>query len=307
MNIPAELSKQVSLIVCTVDRLADLERCLASAEPFRAELEEIIVVNNGPLAAAVADIAARHGARVVTERRRGIAKARNAGARNALGKIIVFLDDDAQAVQNWLPHLISSFSDPTVDAVMGAVQAEDPCGPVQQCFADFVNRGRPDGPVRFDARAARDPFPLRMAMSGFTMNVAMRRDVFERFGYFDERFGRGTRIGSGEDPDFFFNVLRLGGRIVFEPRATVLHRWPADERAWRRSIFNSACGHTALLTKYFLEEPALRPQIRHYIVSRLRRERATGVSGSAGTRIPRLPFLLGSLYGPIAFLLSRKK
>ena len=36
MNATAELLKHVSLIICTVDRLADLERCLASVEPWRA-------------------------------------------------------------------------------------------------------------------------------------------------------------------------------------------------------------------------------------------------------------------------------
>src|SRR5580692_4329191 len=53
MEIPGELLKQTSIIVCTVDRLTDLEACLKSLLPFRTSVAEIIVVNNGPHLAAV--------------------------------------------------------------------------------------------------------------------------------------------------------------------------------------------------------------------------------------------------------------
>ena len=35
MEIPDELQKQASIIVCTVDRLTDLGQCLESLQPFR--------------------------------------------------------------------------------------------------------------------------------------------------------------------------------------------------------------------------------------------------------------------------------
>ena len=62
-----ELLKQTSIIVCTVDRLTDLEECLKSLRPFHPAVAEIIVVNNGPQLAAVEEVAQRHGARVVLE------------------------------------------------------------------------------------------------------------------------------------------------------------------------------------------------------------------------------------------------
>jgi GT2 family glycosyltransferase len=302
-----ELFKQTSVIVCTVDRLADLERCLESLQRFRATVAEIIVVNNGPHLAAVEEVAKGRMARVVTEQRRGVSRARNAGIRAALGNFVAFVDDDTRATESWLPHLIAPLVDSAVDCVMGAVRAEDPSNPVHKAFEHLVCAGLPYAPKMLDARAAADRFPLRMAMNGFTMNAAFRRDVFERFGYFDERFGRGTRIGSGEDPDLFFNVLRHGGRILFEPRALVLHRWPTDWKALRRSVFQGGCGHGAILTKYFLEDPSLRAEVLRYVASRILRPKEHASPTSSETSIPRLPFLLGSLYGPLAFFLSRRK
>lgn len=306
MEALGELLKQTSIIVCTVDRFTDLERCLESLRPFRTAVAEVLVVNNGPHLGAVEEIAKRSEARVTTEARRGVSRARNAGIRAAPGNFVAFLDDDTQTCENWLPRLIAPLADPTVDCVMGAVRAENPADPVHHGFEQIVCAGLPDAPTMLDARAAADRFPLRMAMNGFTMNVAFRRDVFERFGYFDERFGRGTLIGSGEDPDLFFNVLRHGGRILFEPRAMVAHRWPTDWKALRRSVFQAGCGHTAILTKYYLQEPSLRGEILRYTASRILR-RWQVKSPSTPVRVPRLPFLLGSLYGPLAFLLSRRK
>jgi hypothetical protein len=86
----------------------------------------------------------------------------------------------------------------------------------------------------------------------------------------------------------------------------VLHRWPTDWKALRRSVFRSGCGHTAILTKYFLEEPSLRGELLRYVASRILRRKDPASPVSSQARIPRLPFFLGSLYGPLAFLLSRK-
>jgi cellulose synthase/poly-beta-1,6-N-acetylglucosamine synthase-like glycosyltransferase len=275
--------------------------------PFRAAVAEIIVVNNGSHLAAIEEIARRHDARVTTEPCRGNSRARNAGIRAARGNFIAFLDDDTEAGENWLARVVAPLADPTVDCVLGAIRAENPADPVHQAFEQFVCSPLPRAPTMFDAHATADRFPLRMAMNGFTMNVVFRRDVFERFGYFDQRFGRGTRVRSGEDTELLFNVLRRGGRILFEPRAVVVHSWPTDWKGLRRGIFQAGCGHTAILTKYFLEEPSLRGEILRYIASRFRNRLAHGSRASASVKLPRFPFLLGSLYGPFAFLLSGKK
>jgi hypothetical protein len=128
--------------------------------------------------------------------------------------------------------------------------------------------------------------------------------AFERLGYFDARFGRGTRIGSGEEPELLLALLCGGGKIVVEPEARILHRHPTEWHALRRWAFSSGCAHTAILTKYFLKEPPLRAAIFRYAASRpLWRKAASSQSSLA--KFPRLPLLLGSLYGPLAFLLSR--
>ncbi len=306
MEEPGELFKQASIIICTVDRLTDLERCLESLRPFRAAVAEILVVNNGPHLAAVEEIAKRNEARVTTEARRGVSRARNAGIRAAAGTILAFLDDDSVADPNWIPPLLAPFRDPQVLAVVGSIWAQTLADPVNQAFDRLHRAHLPDSPLILEAPREQHSFPLRQALVG-NANMAIRREAFERFGYFDERFGRGTRIGSGEEPDLLLALLRGGGKVVLEPAARIFHRHSTGWRAFRRGAFQSGCAHTAILTKYFLQEPSLRGSILRYATLRILRRKEPTSPISSQARIPRLPFLLGSLYGPLAFLLSRRK
>jgi len=305
MEIPGELLNQVSIIVCTVDRLTDLGLCLGSLQPFRSAVADIIVVNNGPHFAAVEEVAQRHDAKIVTEPQRGVSRARNSGIRVATGNILAFLDDDSIADPNWLPLLLTPFRAPQVLGVVGGISAQTLADPVSQTF-DYLHRAQfPKSQLTVNGNAENEFFPMRSALVG-NANMAFRREAFERFGYFDPRFGRGTRIGSGEETDLLLRLLRGGARIVVEPAARIFHRHSRERHALRRWAFQSGCAHTAILTKCFLREPSLRGQILRYAASRLEPRPVPDVASAARFKVPRIPLLLGSLYGPIAFLLSGK-
>lgn len=303
MEITDELLKNTSIIVCTVDRMADLEDCLKSMRPFQAAVADIIVVNNGPHFTAVQEVAQRHGAKVVTEPQRGVSRARNAGIRAAKGSIVAFLDDDSVADPNWLPLLLSPLSNPQVLAVVGSISAQDLADPVSLAFDNLHRAQFPETRVTVNGNAGKNSFPLRPALVG-NANMAIRREAFERFGYFDPRFGRGTRIGSGEEPDLLLRLLLGGAKIVVEPAARILHHHSTEWRAVRRWGFHSGCAHTAILTKYFLQEPQRRGQIIRYVTSRLWRRPAPNASSAIKSKLPRFPFLLGTIFGPTALLLE---
>ncbi|MBZ5669415.1 MAG: glycosyltransferase [Acidobacteriia bacterium] len=298
---------EVSIIVCTIGRPEALEACVSSLEPFQAQGAEVVVVYNRPANHALEEIRVRHQVRVVDEPRRGLGSARNAGIRASTGTVLAFLDDDARADPNWIPRLLAPLADPEVLAVVGSVWAQTVADPVSQAFDCLYRAHLPESQLLLDAPREKHPFPIRLAMRGTGSNMAIRREAFERFGYFDGRFGRGTRIGSGEETDLLLRLLRGGAKLVVEPAAGIFHCHPTEWRALRRWAFQSGCAHTAILMKYFLQEPSLRGSILRYAALRIlgRKELASPISSQ--TRIPRLPFLLGSLYGPLAFLLSRKK
>ena len=303
MENPGELLNQTSIIVCTVDRLNDLEKCLESLRPFKAAVAEIIVVNNGPHLLAVAEIARRYDASVVSEGQRGVSRARNAGIRAAKGSILAFLDDDSVADAEWLPLLLQAFRDPEVVAVVGSIFAQTLRDPASQAL-DFLHRAQfPESQLTLGGSTVDGSFPMRAALVG-NANMTIRREGFDRFGYFDPRFGRGTRIGSGEEPDLLIRFLLGGAKVAVEPAARIVHRHSAEWGAVRRWAFQSGCAHSAILSKYFLQKPSLRAPILRYALSRLRRRPAAEASAATKLNIPRIPLLAGSVYGPVAFLLS---
>lgn len=77
----------ISVVLPAFNGEAELQKCLVAPV-------EIMVVADGSTDGSVA-VAARHGARVLpTDGRNGPARARNLGARAALGGVLFFLDAD---------------------------------------------------------------------------------------------------------------------------------------------------------------------------------------------------------------------
>src|SRR5262245_20322592 len=97
----------VSVIVCTRDRADYLDDCLKSLsqqqcdEPF-----EIVVIDNGSSDNTQQVIAARQTAisrlRAYREARVGLSIAKNTGARQARGRLLLFTDDDVIVQPGWI-------------------------------------------------------------------------------------------------------------------------------------------------------------------------------------------------------------
>jgi len=94
---------------------------------------------------------------------------KNAGARNAIGDVIVFLDSDVIPEPGWLAKLIEPFADEDVGVVAGNSYL-DPQGFYGKTFAL----------AWFFPLRASEAY-VEPAEKFFANNVAFRREVFERF------------------------------------------------------------------------------------------------------------------------------
>ncbi len=99
---------RISVVVPAYNEAAVLPETLARID---AEAAEVIVVDNGSTE-RTAEIAEDAGARVVSEPRRGVARARNAGAAMARGDVLVFVDADVLLPDGALARVARSMSDP---------------------------------------------------------------------------------------------------------------------------------------------------------------------------------------------------
>jgi glycosyltransferase involved in cell wall biosynthesis len=125
----------ISVVVCTRDRAARLDRMLRSLHEMAtpAALEwEVLVVDNGSRDGTrdVVTAFARRAkmpTRYLFEKRRGLSRARNAGVRAARGDVVAFTDDDCLVDSQWVARIDAEFrADVELGIVGGRVELHDP-------------------------------------------------------------------------------------------------------------------------------------------------------------------------------------
>jgi glycosyltransferase involved in cell wall biosynthesis len=108
----------LSVIIPTYNEEEHIGRLLVSLRPQLAEGDEIVVVDSRS-SDRTAEIAQRHGARIVSEPKKGNGLARTAGAAAAKNGIIVFVDADCVPSKDFIARIKKHFSSPRIVAVGG--------------------------------------------------------------------------------------------------------------------------------------------------------------------------------------------
>lgn len=145
------------------------------------------------------------------------ARARNLGAWNASGDILLFLDSDCLAAPDVIERLMARHRD-GAKVVGGSVAIESNkywivCDNLL-VFASVLS-SEPAG--------ARPDLP--------SLNFSIDRQLFIELGGFDERFP----YAAGEDTDLCLRLRRRGYTNDFEPSASIRHR---PQRASARAVWN---------------------------------------------------------------------
>lgn len=194
-----EGSPGFSVIIPTADRGALLHRSLDSVMRQTLGPLEILLVDNGR-EAVVADAANARVRVIRTAPRIGPSRARNTGARAAVGEYITFLDDDDLWQPDYLQRIAARFAETGADAVLGQLMRLNPDGSI-----------RPYKLLPEDAHEQRRVFYSNPGFGG--QNLSIRRDVFLAFGGFDET------MPASEDRDLAARLLLAGKRLVPAPAA----------------------------------------------------------------------------------------
>lgn len=217
----------ISVVICTRNRAGSVCEAIESAAAQTAVQPEIIVVDNGSTDDTATRVA-RLGLRLVylQETAPGLSKARNLGWRAARGELVAFLDDDAIADDGWLAALADAFGsiDPSPACVGGRVS------PVWEAPRPGWLSDR-----LLMALTVADWGAVRRPITDLTVewlvgaNLAFRRTELERLGGFPELLGRrGRSLLSGEEIFLQRRLIREGSVCLYEPRAHVRHRIPAE-------------------------------------------------------------------------------
>jgi glycosyltransferase involved in cell wall biosynthesis len=262
---------KLSIILCTRNREHGIAGCLDSIADALSNASlsstdaEIIVIDNrsrDKTPAILKEWAARSGypVRVLLGEDRGPSAGRNQGMRNARGELIALTDDDCRLDKNHVKDLLRhDAGDSELVLRGGRIEAGNPY----------------DLPVTIKTRSERQRWHLRSApktSSGFSgtissCNMALRREVLQVVGYFDEQFGPGTLLPGGEDTDFIVRAYLALVAVEYVPDMTVYHHHGRrSETEGKRLMRGYMVGTGGLCAKYLFKNPSLCRRDRSEVV-----------------------------------------
>ncbi len=221
---------KISVIVCTHNRCALLAKALdslaASKLPGSVDWEILVVDNNSndQTRTTVEEVSRRYPGRFVYifESHPGKSYALNTGVRQAKGEVIAFMDDDVTAEPSWLENLTSVLHGDTWAGTGGRTLPANQVSPPRWLAMEGpYNLG---GVVAAQFNLGDAPVELRDAPFG--ANMAVRKKMFEKYGYFRTDLGPSpdSRIPRpNEDTEFGRRLMAAGERLRYQPDAIVYH------------------------------------------------------------------------------------
>lgn len=221
----------VSIVIPAYNASKTIEECLdaITKQKFKGKYE-VVVVNDGSTDATPALVGkyvkgvkgrgSAQGVRLISQENAGPAKARNVGARNAKGRIVIFTDSDCVAKPDFVAEMVKPFEDPKVSGVQGAYLCRQ-----REVMGRF-------GQLEIEQRYEKMRKEEYIDFIG-SYAAAYKRRVFLEHKGFDESFP----TASGEDTDLSFRISSAGHKFVFNEKANVYHYHPTSFLKYLRVKF----------------------------------------------------------------------
>jgi len=250
------MTSTVSIIICTYNRADSLQITLEGISrmivPRNIDLEVLVVDNNSTdRTKEVIEKFNKDGfgyIGYIFERNQGLSFARNAGLDRAKGEIIIFTDDDVIVEPDWLIETVRTFYEYDADCVGGKILPVWP-GEKPTWLSETIENilALLDYGDTVRELKAEDP-PL------FGANVAFTRQMLRKTGYFNTTLGRkGDKLYCSEDTDMYERLIKLNGKIIYQPKSVVHHVISINrlkKRYFRKWHFDGGVGQGNSLGRY---------------------------------------------------------
>jgi GT2 family glycosyltransferase/tetratricopeptide (TPR) repeat protein len=212
-----QTEKMVSIIILGFNQVEYTRKCIESIRRHTRQKYELILIDNGSKDGTESFFRSIPGAKVVRNAENlGVAKGWNQGMRLAAGEYLLILNNDIIVGPDWLENMVRLAE---CDSSIGLV------GPRSNYIAgpQIV----PDVPYKAESgiqgfiRKWQGEHALSAAEFRFIKGFChlMPRHVFEKVGFYDERFGK----GNFEDDDYCLRVHLHGFRALFADDSFIHH------------------------------------------------------------------------------------
>ena len=197
-----------SIVIRAKNEGKSIGKTLSLLYEQRLRPHEVIVVDNLSTDDTLAVVAKFKEVKAVNLEKWSFGRSLNRGCQEATGEFIVSLSAHAYPIgDRWLENLLIPFSDP---AVAGVWAKEVPCGdawpPVRRTNSIYYND---DYKVQSDINKREDHIFSNMS-SAFRRSLWQEHQFNEQLPYMD-------------DVEWAIAMLRRGHKIIYEPKAKVIH------------------------------------------------------------------------------------
>jgi glycosyltransferase involved in cell wall biosynthesis len=211
----------VSVVICTYNRAPLVLNCLKSLDNQTADKNcfEVIIVDNNSSdnTNKVVEnfIRKRVNFRIVREKKQGLSFARNRGWREARGKYIAYIDDDAIAKSDWVQQIMAFIKKNSKINAFG--------GPYGRFSSKPFPSWLPENYFTLNLGSIEKTIHLRKEwISG--SNMIFNKSIFIKYGGFNTDLGmKGNRTLYGEETELLLRLKKMGESVYYVPKIRVKH------------------------------------------------------------------------------------
>lgn len=228
---------EISAIVPTHNPNSErLQKTLAGlrAQTLPAHRWELVVIDNGSIPAVDLPTIALHApanTRIIQEPKLGLAHARKAGVRAALGTFIVFVDDDNVLAPDYLEQTLAAFFRHTGVGVLGgksipSFETEPPAW-AKEFFPLLALRDLGETELVSSATPAPGPWeypPFAPVGAGMAVRRSAIQSWMDRTTEITDR--RGQELASAGDNDIILTIMEAGWQVAYVPQLRLTHLIP---------------------------------------------------------------------------------
>lgn len=185
---------------CSPDITALCVRCLESIREHSADYRVILVDNGSPDTGYLPTLRTMPHMLIRNSTNLGFVKATNQGLTYSTAPYVVLMNNDTEAVPQWLPLLRTGFGDPSVGL-------SGPLTTSKNCW-----QGRYVSPTH-------EPVTLPNGHMLAFFCTMIRREVIDSIGVLDEDFG----VGFGDDDEYCLRAERAGFRLALVRSLVIPH------------------------------------------------------------------------------------
>jgi glycosyltransferase involved in cell wall biosynthesis len=224
----------VSVIIPAYNAARTISRCLESLmEQDCAEDYEVIVIDDGSTDSTPQTVSKFNNVRLIRQKNAGPAAARNRGAAEAKGEIILFTDADCFPEHNWISEMLRPFNEnPDIVGVKGSYKTRQ-----EEIIARFVQLEYEDKYERMMKERYIDFID--------TYSAGFRKKIFLDMNGYDTDFP----VACAEDVELSFRMSNQGYKMVFNPKAVVYHMHPDTLSAYLGKKYKFAFWRIVALKK----------------------------------------------------------